>query len=66
VLAEVRNVVGHGQLLDATTVEPWAAEYLADEHLDVTVRDLVRDVIERLAVSGDCGPERDSSAPASR
>lgn len=51
VLAELRNVVGHGQRLDLSTVEPWAAESLADEHLDVRVRDLVRDVIEQLALA---------------
>jgi hypothetical protein len=65
VLAEFRNVVGHGQRLDPTTVAAWAADYLADEHLDVTVRDLVRDVIEELALSGVTGSLAGSSpAPA--
>ena len=53
VLADLRNTVGHGKRLDLTTVQPWAAEYLADEHLDVAVRDLVRDVIEALAMAED-------------
>jgi hypothetical protein len=51
VLVDLRNVVGHGKRLDPTTVQPWAADYLGDEHLEVTVRDLVRDVIEELALS---------------
>jgi len=66
VLAELRNVVGHGKRLDPTTVQPWAADYLADEHLEVTVRDLVRDVVEQLALSGPSdAAEGVSRSPAS-
>jgi hypothetical protein len=64
VIAELRNVVGHGKRLDPTTVAPWAAEYLDDEHLDVAIRDLVRDTIEELALS-ESDPGDGLSSPAS-
>lgn len=44
-----------------STVEPWAAEYLANDYLDLTVRDLVRDVIEQLALSDAMDPANGSS-----
>jgi hypothetical protein len=64
VIAELRNVVGHGKRLDPTTVAPWAAEYLDDEHLDVAIRDLVHDAIEELALS-ESDPGDGLSSPAS-
>lgn len=60
-LAELRNVVAHGKRLYVSTVEPWAAEYLANDYLDLTVRDLVRDVIEQLALSDAMDPANGSS-----
>jgi len=56
VLGEFRNVVAHGNRLEPTTVKPWAADYLTDTNLDDRVRDLVRDVIERLALPEISGP----------
>jgi hypothetical protein len=50
VLGEFRNVIAHGNRLEPTTVKPWAADYLTDINLDDRVRDLVRDVIEGLAL----------------
>ena len=49
VLGELRNVVAHGNRLGPASVKPWARSYLAEKHLEIVVRDLARDVIERLA-----------------
>ncbi len=50
VLAELRNVVGHGRRLERSAVQPWAADYIDDPELERQVFDLARDVIEALAV----------------
>lgn len=49
VLADLRNTVAHGKLLDATTVQPFSAPYLAEPELDRRIRDFAREVIARAA-----------------
>lgn len=53
VLAALRNVVAHGKRLDHSNVAAYVAPYLADQHLEVRVRDLLREVIARLADPSD-------------
>jgi hypothetical protein len=48
VLAALRNVVAHGKKLDSATVPAYVAAYLSDQHLEIRVRDLLREVIARL------------------
>jgi hypothetical protein len=49
VLADLRNTVAHGKLLDATNVQPYSVPCLAEPELERRVRDFTRDVIARAA-----------------
>jgi hypothetical protein len=49
VLAELRNVVAHGNALTPSTVQPFAAPYASEPQLERRVRDFTRDVIARAA-----------------
>lgn len=49
VLTALRNSLAHGKPLEPANVVAYAAAYLNDEHLEIRVRDLVRDVTARLA-----------------
>jgi hypothetical protein len=49
VLADLRNTVAHGNLLDAASVQPYSAPYLAEPELERRVRDFTREIIARAA-----------------